>query len=178
VCDFLANQYQQGKATIVASGDVDEDLLQRAALKAFVRLHTRKLGERAHPPAIGPQPGTVHVQADIDEPAALIATWPLPPMGSQEYRMVQAVWPTIPSVLGLWGFVWKWGHSSFSQVLGGAHAPVLAVGIYLNSPNDAGEAKSFVEKSVRTALEDLGHDREDPRWRPVWQNRIESLLAR
>jgi zinc protease len=178
VCDFLGNQYQRGRAIIVVSGDVDEAAIQRAASKQFVRLRKRDVTERPHPPVVAPQPGIVHLQADLDEPGLFVATWPLPPMGTMEYRMLQHVWPGVASVLGLWAFVWKWGHSSFATVLGGAHAPVLAVGIYLSSLDKAGEAKDWIAKSVRTALEDLGHDSTDDRWIATWQFGIESLLAR
>jgi zinc protease len=178
VCDFLANQYQQGKAIILVSGDVSEDMIQRAAAKQFIRLRKRNLAARARPPVVEPQPGTVKLQADIDEPAAFIATWPLPPKGTQEYRMLEAVWPVIPNVLGLWAYVYKWGHSPFANVVGGAHAPVLVIGIYLNSPGDAGEAKSWVGKAVRSALEGVGKDADDLSWTNRWQGRIETLLAR
>ncbi len=178
VCDFLANQYQQGKAIIVVSGDVSEDQIQRAASKQFVRLRKRDLAERKRPPVVVPQPGTVRVQADLDEAGMVIAAWPLPPMGSQEYRMLQNVWPRVSGVLGLWAFVWKWGHSSFATTVGGAHAPMLVVGISLNSLDKADEAKDWVGKSVRSALEGLGHDREDERWIQTWQYGIEALLAR
>jgi zinc protease len=178
VCDFLATQYQRGKAVIVVSGDVNEDQIQRAAGKQFIRLRKRDVREPTHPPVVQPQPGTLRVQADLDEPGMFIAAWPLPPMGSKDYRMLSHVWPGVASVLGLWAYVWKWGHSSFATVVGGAHAPVLVVGITLNSLDKAGEAKDWVQKSVRSALESLGHDSSDDRWIETWQYSIESLLAR
>ena len=177
-CAFLANQYQHGKAIIVASGDVDEAQIQRAAAKQFVRLRKRNVAGRAHPPKVNPQPGTVKLRADIDEPAALIATWPLPPMGSADYRLLQSVLPLIPQRLEGFAYMFKWGHSSFSTVLGGAHAPVLAIGIYLSSPDEVGEAKSSLEKSVRFALDMLGHNRDDNRWKSKVQYYTEGLLAR
>jgi zinc protease len=178
VCDFLASQYQRGKAVIVVSGDVGEDEIKRAAGKQFARLRKRDIREPTHPPVLQPQPGTVRVQADLDEPGMFIATWPLPPMGTKDYRMLEHVWPGVSGVLGLWSYVWKFGHSSFATVVGGAHAPVLAVGIYLSSLDKADEAKEWIGKSVRSALEDLGHDSTDDRWIQTWQYSIESLLAR
>ncbi len=176
-CDFIANQYQQGQAIIVASGDVDERLIQDAASKQFLRLRKRNTAERSHPPKATPQPGTVTLTADIDEPAALIATWPLPPMGTSEYRLLETLWPVISYRLQMFAFTYKWGHSSFSEVIGGAYAPVLAVGIYLNSPSDADEAKSSLGKSVRFALDLLGHNREDPRWQTKLEGHTEAMLV-
>ncbi len=178
VCDFLTNQYQRGRAVIVVSGDISEDDIQRAASKQFIRLRKRDVTERAHPPVVEPQPGTVHVQADLDEPGMFIAAWPLPPTGTSEYRMLSNVWPGISGVLGLWAYVYKWGHSSFATVVGGAHAPMLVVGITLNSLDDAGEAKDWMGKAVRSALDSLGHDSTDERWIQTWQYGIEALLAR
>jgi zinc protease len=178
VCDFLANQYQQGKAIIVASGDVDEQTVQQAAGKQFMRLRKRNIVERARPQLAKPQPGTVTVRADIDEASAVIATWPLPPMGSSEYRLLSAVWPAIGYRVEQFAFTYKWGHTSFTEILGGAHAPVLAVGIYLNSASDADEAKSSLGKSVRFALDLLGHDRADSRWQAKVQYTNEAVLAR
>lgn len=72
----------------------------------------------------------------------------------------------------------KWGHSAFSQILGGAHAPVLAVGIYLNSLSDAAEAKSGFETAVRSSFDSLGHTSDEEAWRARMYGRAETLLAR
>jgi zinc protease len=178
VCDFLANQYQQGKAIVVLSGDVNEDQIQHAAAKQFVRLRKRNLVERPTPPAIQPNPGTVKAQADLNEAGVVIATWPLPPMGTTEYRELELLWPRMVWSIGSRAYDFKWGHGAFAEVYGGAYAPVLAVGVYLESMGGAGDAKEAISDSVRNAFESLGHDRTDDRWRLYWQFHTEGLLAR
>lgn len=178
VCDFLATHYQRGKAVVVLSGDVDERAVQRAASKQFVRLRKRNVVAIPPPPQVNPKPGTVRVRADIDEPAAFIAIWSLPPMATSDYRLLSLGWPSIAWRLEQFAYMYKWGHSSFAQVLGGAHAPMLAVGIYLRSADDVEEARSSLEKSVRGAFEAFGHNREDDRWRARFYAGAEALLSR
>jgi zinc protease len=177
-CDFLQHRYQRGKAIVVVSGSVTEKDVQKAASKQFVRLRKRIPASGSTVAAVNPQPGTVHVRADIDEPAMMIATWSLPPIGTAEYRQLELAWPLISSRLEEFAYLFKWGHGSFTTTFGGGYAPVLAVGIYLSSPGDAGEAKSAIEKSLRGAFEALGHDENDPRWQSRFYSRTDALLAR
>jgi zinc protease len=177
-CDFLQNRYQRGKAIVVASGNVTEKEIQLAASKQFVRLRKRIPTSGSAVAQVNPAAGTVRVRADIDDAAMVIATWSLPPVGSSEYRQLELAWPRIKSRLDQFAYMFKWGHSSFTTTFGGAFAPVLAVGISLNSPGDVDEAKSSIEKSVRAAFESLGHDKSDPRWQARFYSRTDSLLAR
>lgn len=177
-CDFLQNKYQRGTAFVVASGNVSEKDVQKAAGKQFVRLKKRIPASGAGPAQVNPPAGTVRVRADIDDAAMLIATWSLPPMGSAEYRQLELAWPLIEGRLEQFAYMFKWGHGSFTTMFGGAYAPVLAVGISLNSIGDVDEAKSSLEKSLRAAFESLGHDSSDRRWQSRFYSRTNSLLAR
>lgn len=176
-CDFIAAQYQRGKAIVIVSGDVTERDVQAAASKQFIRLRKRKLEAKQLPPKVNPAPGIVKVRADIDEPALMLATWSLPPQGTRDYRLLQTAWPSVAGVVEQQAYMFKWGHSAFAQVLGGAHAPVLAIGIYLKNPGAAGDAKDAFAGALRDAFAWLGHDSEDERWRARMYTRAESLLA-
>jgi zinc protease len=176
-CDFIATQYQRGKAIVIVSGDVTEQDVQKAASKQFIRLRKRKLDAKAPPPRVNPTPGVVKLRADIDEPALFLAAWSLPAQGTRDYRLLQTAWPSIAGIVERQAYLFKWGHSAFAEVLGGAHAPVLVVGIYLNSPGSADDAKSAVSGAIRDAFDWLGHDKDDERWRSRMYLRAESLLA-
>ncbi|HUS32331.1 MAG TPA: insulinase family protein, partial [Kofleriaceae bacterium] len=175
-CDFIAANYQRGKAVVVVSGDVDEGRLQKAAASQFGRLKKRIPAIRGAVAAVTPTSGKVRLKADVDEPM-LIATWPLPAMDTKDYRMVEMAAEWIDSELEQFAFIYEWGHSSFTTVLGGPRAPILAVGIELNSTGDADEAIDSVEKSVRFSLEMLGSEKESERWQSHWRGRAETLLA-
>jgi zinc protease len=175
-CEFIANHYQRGKAVVVVSGDVDEARLQKAAGSQFGRLKKRIPAMRPTVPPVQPKSVTMQLKADVDEPM-LIATWPLPPMDTKEYRMVQMAAELVDPRLEQFAFTYGWGHSAFSTVLGGPRAPVLAVGIELRSTSDADEAIDSVEKSVRFSLEALGKETDSEDWQYHWRDRAETLLA-
>ncbi|HLL22520.1 MAG TPA: insulinase family protein, partial [Kofleriaceae bacterium] len=180
VCGFLVGPYRRGKVMVIASGAVDTAALQAAAGKHLARAPKRDLETpRAVPPLVAPQPGTVKLRADIEEPQ-LIVSWPLPPMASHEYRMLELAWPAIAWRLEIFGLMFQWGHGASTHVIGGAHAPVLVVGVTLRSAGDLEEAKSAAKKSAEHAFRVVhwpGDDRDSPRWRALWQASAETLLA-
>ena len=179
VCEFLATAYQRGKAMLVVSGAVDGPALQAAAGRHFGRLKNRDVSAKPTPPPVRLDPGTVKLRADIDEPV-LIATWALPPRATRDYRLLSMAWRYIPSRLEAFAFTYGWGHSGDWWIMGGAHAPVLAVVITLKSTGEAGEAISSAKKAAEFAERMMyrdGDDRESIRWRAQWQGQAESLLA-
>jgi zinc protease len=179
VCEFLATAYHRGKAMLIVSGAVDGPSLQAAAGKYFGRLKNRDVSAKPTPPAIRFDPGTAKLRADIDEPV-LIATWALPPRASRDFRLLSMAFRYIASRLEGFAFTYGWGRSGDWWIMGGAHAPVLAVEITLRSPGDAGEAIASAKKAAEHARRMMyrdGDDRESQRWRAQWQAQAESLLA-
>ncbi len=176
-CKFLAGPYMRGKATIAVSGAVDGPTLQAAAANHMGTLRKRMLVARPVPPVATPQPGTVRIKADVDEPL-LIATWPLPPHGTRDARMLDLISSRIALRLEDFAFTFKWGRSAFTTVLGGPQAPVLAVGIELDSTGKLDEAIGFMEKATKYPASSIGVDKDGPRWLDTWQTRAEQLLAR
>lgn len=181
VCGFLVGPYRRGKVIVVASGHVDPEALQTAAGHHLARAPKRDVtSARAAPPIAKPQPGTVNLRGDVEEPL-LLATWPLPPMPSRDYRIVEMAMGAMPSRLEAFGLTYGWGHSAYSMLLGGAHAPVLAVAVTLGSAGDLDEAKSSARKAAEYAARTLGRtgdDRESPVWQARWRARAEAVLAR
>ncbi|HSD90140.1 MAG TPA: insulinase family protein [Kofleriaceae bacterium] len=176
VCQFISSEYQRGKAVVVVSGGVDGPKLQEAAAKQFVRLRKRIPSIRPVAPIAEAKAGTVKLRADVDEPM-FIATWPMPPMDTKDYRLLEIASGVIDTRLEGFAFTYGWGHSSFSTVLGGPRAPVLAVGIDLSSTSKVDDAIDAVKRSVQYSLRTLGSETDSAAWRSVWQGRAEQLLA-
>lgn len=130
VCAFLAGPYQRGKVMMIASGAVEGPALQAAAGRHIGKLKHRAPAASAVPAPVEPQPGTLRIKGDVDEPM-VIALWPLPPRATREYRLLQMVWPGIPGEVDGFGFKFGWGHSADAWTLGGAYAPVLAASVTL-----------------------------------------------
>ena len=180
VCGFLVGPYRRGKVIVVASGAVDAAALQTAAGKHLARAPKRTAPTRQAPPLVTPQSGTVRLRGDVEQ-LTLLATWPLPRRASHEYRMVEMATGAIPRRLEGFGLTYQWGNSAYATILGGPHAPVLAVGVTLRSTDDLDEAKSAVAKSAEYAIRSMsrpGDDRDTPNWRYLWQGRAEAVLAR
>ena len=179
VCDFLAGPYQRGHAIVVASGAIDGPALQKAAGN-FARARKRTQATRPVPPVVQPTGGTVRLKVDVEEPRLLV-TWPLPPMATREYRLLQIPSQFIASRIEAFGFTYGWGHSATMSMIGGAHAPVLVVSITLTSTSKLDDAIDATGKAVEYALRVVyrgGDTRESPGWIRLWQGRAESLLAR
>ncbi len=176
VCDLLGGPYHQGIVDVIASGAISVARLEVAATEHFGTVRPRKPATRAVPQPIEPRPGTQRLRADVDEPT-LIVTWPLPDRGSRAARMLQLVWPRIPGRLDGFAIEFKWGHDAHAEILGGTHAPVLAVSVELASLDKVDEAIAAVESSVEFGVRALGSERATPDWQATWQDRAESLLA-
>lgn len=176
VCQFIAANYQRGEAVVVVSGDVEAGSLQVAAGKEFVRLRKRVRSTRPAIPLVDGGGTTIRTRADVDDPL-FVATWSLPPMDTREYRLLEMASRAIDERLEGFAFTYKWGHSSFSQLLGGARAPVLAVGIHLNSAASLDDAIDAAKRSVQFSLRALGTEKETVQWQNQWQMRAEVLLA-
>jgi zinc protease len=180
VCEFLAGPYQRGKASVIASGAVTAASLQTAAGHHLGRLRKRVMVPRPVPPAVEPRGGTVRLRGDLDEPT-LLATWPLPPMASRDYRMIEIGWRLMASRIDAFAFTYGWGHSASTTVIGGAHAPVLVASVVLASPAKLDDAIEAMQKSVEFAARSIyrgGDDRGTGSWRTLWEDRAEWLLAR
>lgn len=181
VCAFLVGPYRRGKVIVVASGAVDRNALQAAAGAHLGRAPKRNLTAARTPPRLAPpQPGTVKLQGDVEQPMLLV-TWPLPSLASRDYRMLQMATTVIPYRLESFGLTYGWGHSAYATTFGGVHAPVLAVGVTLRSADDLDEAKSSAAKSAQYAFRTIsrpGDDRDTPSWRLQWEARAEAVLAR
>lgn len=180
-CGFLVGPYRRGKAIVIASGKVDRDALQAAAGHHLARAPKRDLTAiRIVPPVPRPQSGTVKLRGDVDQPT-MMALWPLPPMASRDFRLLQMATGVIAPRLGAFGLTYGWGHGAYSYLLGGAHAPVLAVAIALRSAGDFDEATSSAEKAARFAPRAVardGDDRDSAQWIYNWHARAEAILAR
>ena len=176
VCQFIAANYQRGEAVVVVSGDVDAPRLQAAAGKQFARLRKRVPATRPAIPIVNLENATLRAKADVDDPL-FVATWSLPPMDTREYRLLEMASRSIDSRLEAFAFTYKWGYSSFSTLLGGARAPVLAVGIHLNSTGSVDDAVDAVKRSVQYSLRALGSEKDTLQWQHQWQARAEILLA-
>ena len=67
----------------------------------------------------------------VDEPTLFI-TWPLPAMSSPDYRLLQLAIPSVASDLERYAFMFKWGHSASTQILGGPRAPEVEIEVRVN----------------------------------------------
>ncbi|HVJ89387.1 MAG TPA: insulinase family protein, partial [Labilithrix sp.] len=177
VCAFLAGPYLRGTAFVIASGDVDAASVKASVGQHFARLRQRNAARPTFPPVASPRPGTSRIKADIDEPV-LLATWPLPPRMTPGGRLLDLVWPTIPSRIEQFAFMFDWGHSASATVLGGDYAPVLAVGITLSSLDKVEDAIDAVEKSTAYARWVLGENSTSASWVLAWEAQAMELLAR
>lgn len=175
VCDFLAGPYHRGMARIVASGAVSQKSLQGAAQQHFGRLRPRHPATRAVIPPVSLKTEIVTTHADIDEPT-LVMLFALPPENTREYRMLALVTGSIAPEWESSAFMFKWGHSAQTAILGGAAQPVLAVSIELASAANLDDAVDAADGAVRDALY-LG-DKNDAGWQRTWENAAGSLLAR
>ncbi|MBA3455421.1 MAG: insulinase family protein [Deltaproteobacteria bacterium] len=108
-------------------------------------------------------------------------TWPLPPMSTGEYRLLEIASGKVDGNLEGYAFLYRWGHSGSTAVFGGPRAPVLGVSIVLDSADKLDEAKARLEGSVRDALYMVarpGEERDSPRWVRQYEGKIEAILAR
>lgn len=180
VCAFLVGPYRRGTAVVAISGAVDVAAVQRAVANHFVRVPARTNAPPAHVPPVVPHPGTVTLKAAVDEPMLLV-TWPLPPMSSAQYRLLEIAWGKLAGNLESYAFLYHWGHTGDAVVFGGARAPVLGVSIVLDSPSKLDEAKARLDGSVRDMLYQVASPGEEPdstAWVRQYEAQIERLLAR
>jgi zinc protease len=180
VCKFLAGPYQRDKASVIASGAIEPAALQAAAGNHYGKLDNRVLKKRTLPAPVAPNPGAVRLTADIEDPM-LVATWPLPPLASREYRMLEFVWPHIEGRVAGLAFRDGWGHSTSTTVLGGAYAPVLAVSVQLTSTKDFDNARDAIIDAIGEAYKVVYYNSDDTRdsyaWSLQWHYRAEAMLA-
>jgi len=179
VCGFLVGPYRRGTAIIAISGAVDVATVQQAVARQFTRVPARQAAPLPEVPLAVPQPGTVTLRGPVDEPT-LIATWPLPPMSTREYRLLAIAWGKIGGFLGQYAFTFKWGHSPRTWIIGGSRAPVLAVSIVLNSRGALDEARGRVGSALRDTLYVTarpGDERTYPRWIQQWEAEAAQVLA-
>lgn len=179
VCGFLVGPYRRGKVIVVASGAIDAPTLQAVAARHLGRAPRRTAASSVVPPPVAPRPGILRLRADVDEPMLLVS-WPLPPIESREYRLLQMAWRYAASRLEKFAFVYGWGNTAWTGVLGGGYAPMLVLGVNLRKVSDADEAISAAQKAMEHAFRVVyapGDNRESPRWLAQWESRVESLLA-
>ncbi len=180
VCAFIVGPYRRGTPIIAISGAVDAALVQQAVTNHFSHVPKRV---PAVATTISPAPvlgGTVTLSGTVDEPT-LLATWPLPPRSSAEYRLLELAWPSIASNLEEYAFMFHWGHSASTQILGGPRAPVLAVSIELDSASDLDEARSRVGSALRDTYLEIAHPDDEPTdagWVRTWEHHAAGLLER
>ncbi len=180
VCGFIVGPYHRGTPVIAISGAIDVPTVQRAVVNHFAHVPNRIPKVTA---AISPAPvlgGTVKLRGPVDEPT-LMVTWPLPPMASKEYRLLELAWPRIESNLEGYAFLYHWGHSASSQILGGPRAPVLAVSIVLDSSKDFDEGRRRVGSALSDTYYQIARPGADPKessWVRTWESRVANLLGR
>ncbi|MDB4956508.1 MAG: peptidase domain protein [Myxococcales bacterium] len=180
VCAFIVGPYRRGTPIIAISGAVDAAMVQQAVTNRFAHVPKRVPAVAS---AIAPAPvqgGTVKLRGAVDEPTLLV-TWPLPPMASTDYRLLELAWPHIASNLEDYAFLYHWGHSASSQILGGPRAPVLALSIVLDSASDFDEAKGRLGSALRDTYYQIAQPGAEPTgagWVHTWERRAASLIAR
>jgi zinc protease len=180
VCAFLVGPYRHGTAVVAISGAVNEAAVQDAVGKTFTHVPKRMPAAAITVPIASSPHETTTISAAVDEPT-LLATWPLPAMSSSEYQLLRLAWPFIQGHYETYAFMFGWGHSASTEILGGPRAPVLAVGIVLNKAESVGEARDRLSGALRDMYYDVsGPDNEktDPNWVINWENEVEILLAR
>lgn len=179
VCAFIVGPYHRGTPIIAISGDVTEAAVQKAVSDHFDHVPARMA---AAPHVVPPAPvlgGSVKLHGTVDEPT-MIATWPLPPMASTDYRLLEIAAPRIAGSLEDYAFLFKWGHSASTELMGGPQAPVLAVSIELESASDFDEAKKRVDSALREVYYQLaggGTEPKDARWVRTWERHAASVLS-
>jgi zinc protease len=179
-CAFIVGPYRRGMPIIAISGAVGV-----AAVKKAVTTHFSNVPKRqpAMTVAVTPAPvrgGTVKLRGAVDEPTLLV-TWPLPPMASAEYRLLELAWPRIASGLEDYAFLYQWGHSASTSILGGPQAPVLAVSILLDSSGEFDEAKGRVGSALRDMYYQVarpGAQPDEAGWVRTWDRHAARLLGR
>jgi len=180
VCAFLVGPYRRGTVIVAISGAVDVPAVKAAVSRQFTRVPQRIQVPAPVVPRVEPRPGTVRLRAAVDEPMLLV-TWPLPPMSTTEYRLLEIAWGKIALHLEGYAFLYHWGHSGDTTLFGGPRAPVLGVSIVLDSVDKLDDAKARLEGSVRDALYQVarpGEERDSPEWVRQYEAKVESLLAR
>ncbi|GEM_PF-5944678 len=180
VCAFLVGPYRRGTPIVAISGAVDVRKVQQAVTNHFAGVPSRAPAATAAVMPAPAQTGDVTLRGTVDEPTLLV-TWPLPPMASTEFRMLELVWPRIASNLDDYAYLYRWGHSTSWELLGGERAPVLAVTVALESTGDFGEAKSRVGSALRDTYYQIarpGAEASDVGWVLTWEHRAAALLAR
>lgn len=180
VCAFVVGPYRRGTAIVAISGAVDVAAVKAAVSKHFTRVPQRIQAPAPVIPRVEPRPGTVRLRAAVDEPILLV-TWPLPPMSSAEYRLLEIAWEKVAGNLEGYAFLYRWGHSGSATLIGGPRAPVLGVSIVLNSAGQLDEAKARLGGAVRDALYQVarpGDERTSWAWVRQYEAKIERILAR
>ncbi len=180
VCAFLVGPYRRGIPIVTISGAVDVPGVQRAVADQFAHVPKRLPAVATQVPIAPPQPGTTKLRGPVDEPTLLI-TWPLPPQATPEYRLLELAWFRIARYLETYAFIYHWGHSASTTLLGGPRAPVLAISIVLRSTDDLDEAKQRVDSAMRDTLYSVARpddDRTSAGWVRTWESAAERLLAR
>jgi len=179
VCAFIVGPYHRGTPIIAISGDVTEVAVQKAVSDHFDHVPPRTAAAPRVVPLAPVLGGSVKLRGAVDEPT-MIATWPLPPMASTDYRLLEIAAPRIAGDLEDYAFLFKWGHSASTELIGGPQAPVLAVSIELESASDFDEAKKRVDSALREVYYEIsGSDMEakDGRWVRTWERHAASVLS-
>lgn len=179
VCALIVGPYHRGTPIIAISGDVDPAKVQQSVTNHFAHVPRQV---PAAPLVIPPAPvlgGSVQIRGAVDAPTLLV-TWPLPPMASTDYRLLELASSHIARDLEQYAFTFHWGHSAAAEILGGPRAPVFAVRIALESARDFDEAKHRVGSALRDTYYQIarpGMEAKDPRWVRTWEGRAARLLG-
>ncbi len=177
VCDFLTHAFQQGRATVVVSGAVDEAKVRAVVGSAFKRIPNRKLKDVTVTPAvIRPKGPKIQLQADVPEGIVMLA-WPLPPEGTREYRFALMARYGMAARLGSFAYTYGWGHGANTWIAGGGRAPFLILQVTVRSMKHVSEAVSAARKSLRYGFRTIRVPGEDKDSR-YWQRRLVREEAR
>lgn len=180
VCAFLAGPYREGPVYVVVTGGVHPAEIRGVIAKHFSQA-TPRVPETTPPPQpVSPDPGRVRIAGDVEEPE-LLAVWPLPPWSSREYRLLALARSHIERRLGAFATIYGWGHSADVSVVGGKHAPQLAVSVTLRSASDMDDAVDAVERSLDHAFPSLhksGEDQDSPHWQRTRWAAMHRLIGR
>jgi zinc protease len=177
-CAFVQRHYRPGNVTIVAAGRVSEAEIKQLAADHLGRFPPAEL---TPPPAVATAPhGNGKIVAthelDIDQPL-LVGLFPLPPEGTHDHRLVEIAAGDIGFRLASLATRARWGHSPSVAEIGGARAPLLAVGVSFHDLDDTDAARSAIETAMRRAVNTTRFI-DNERWRtPIWLAYKERLIA-
>lgn len=179
VCRFMAETFRNGQATIVVSGNVNQDEVHAAIASAFDQVPSRFASGNRLTPTVKSKASKSKLTADVAEGTFMMA-WPLPAEGTREYRLLQLARSSMEFELGGFAYAYGWGHSADTWIAGGGDAPYLILQVKLRSMKHVSDAEDAAAMSMRQTYRDLkgsGETKESRQWQWRMIKKEAALLA-